>query len=62
MLHDETVLPGYLIISSSLLRNVSIILRDEYEIENLMDNDFQAILSRIWFVQNHEEQMRVNLD
>lgn len=52
----------FLYISSSLLRNVSNILRDVYEIETLIDNDFQAILSRIWFVQNHEDQMRQHLE
>ena len=48
----------FLYLSSALVRDVLRILRDVYDVEFLLDNDFQAILSRIWFVQNHEEQRR----
>ena len=34
------------------------ILKDFYDIETIFDNDPQAILARIWYVQNLEEQMR----
>ena len=35
------------------------ILKETYDIDSLLDNDLDAILSRIRFVQNHEQQMRV---
>ena len=48
----------YLYISSLMIKNVLNILTEIYDIETLLDNDPKAILARIWFIQNHEEQMR----
>ena len=44
--------------SSALVKDVLKILTDVYDVSSLLDNDYQAILSRIWYVQNHEERMR----
>ena len=38
-------------ISSVMVRKVHDILKSVYEIDSLLDNDYDA---RIWFVQNHE--------
>ena len=48
-------------ISSVMIENVNMILKDQYQVDSVWDNDFHAILSRISFVQNHESQMRVQL-
>ena len=41
-----------------MIKNVLNIFKEIYDIETLLDNDPKAILARIWFIQNHEEQMR----
>ena len=46
-------------ILSVMVKEVYNILKSVYEIDLLLDNDYNAIMSRIWFVQNHENQMRV---
>ena len=48
----------YMNVSSALMREVHLILEDDYDIDSLLDNDFEAINSRILFKQNHEKQMR----
>ena len=52
-------LGSYMYISSIFLNHVNFILRNDYDIERLYDNDKDAILARIVFKQNHERQMRV---
>ena len=37
------------------------ILEKEYGIDSITDNDKDAIISRICFIQNHEKQMRLCL-
>ena len=46
-------------ISSVMINEVLNILKDTYDVESLFDNDFDGILSRIQFIQNHEQQMRL---
>ena len=48
----------FFIVSSVFLKDVYNILRDVYNVDSLMFNDKQALISRIGFVQNHEAQMR----
>ena len=50
----------YMYITSFLLNEISDILIKDYDIDSLFDNDRDAILSRILFVQNHEAQMRLS--
>ena len=45
-------------ISSEMLMEVNSILTDQYQIDSATDNDFEAIMARISYVQNHEPQMR----
>ena len=45
-------------ISSSFYAEIADIFLKEYGIENIMDNDRDAIVSRIWFIQNREGTMR----
>ena len=42
-----------------MIKEVSDILKYNYDIDSVFDNDIDAILSRIHFVQNHEQQMRL---
>ena len=42
-----------------MINEVVAILKDTYDVQSLFDNDIDAILSRIQFVQNHEQQMRL---
>ena len=44
--------------SSFFLLEVYGILKNKYDIESLLDNDREALWSRISYVQNHETQMR----
>ena len=48
----------YMKVSSALMREVHLILEEAYDIDSLLDNDIEAINSRILFKQNHERQMR----
>ena len=48
----------YMKVSSALMREVHLILEQAYDIDSLLDNDIEAINSRILFKQNHERQMR----
>ena len=48
----------YMNVSSALMREVHLILEQDYDIDSLLDNDIEAINSRILFKQNHEKQMR----
>ena len=48
----------YFMESSIFLNDVINLLRDEHEIDSLFDNDLDAVIARIRFVQNHETQMR----
>ena len=45
-------------VSSSFFSEISDIFFKKYSIDDLVNNDKDAIISRIWFVQNHEETMR----
>ena len=49
---------NYMCCSSAFYLDVNSILKNKYEVESLADNDIDAIISRIHFKQNHEEQMR----
>ena len=49
----------YMYISSFLFNEVSDILRRDYDVDSVLDDDRDAIFSRICFVQNHEKQMRL---
>ena len=46
-------------VSSVMINEVLHILKETYDIDSLYDNDFDAIVSRITYVQNHEQQMRL---
>ena len=48
-------------ISSVYFKEIYKILNEKYQIESLLDNDKDAILSRIAYVQNHESQMRIGI-
>lgn len=52
----------FLTISSFLYREIYAILRDAYGIESLLENDKDALISRIAYVQNHEAQLRTCWD
>ena len=52
----------YLLVSSVFFGEVVELSFDKYQIENLLENDRQAVVSRISFVQNHEIQMRTPLN
>ena len=47
-----------MLFSSVLYRNVCEVLQEKYEVDSLTDNDYEALIARIIFVQNHENQMR----
>ena len=47
-------------LSSVMIREVCEILQLKYQIDSLLDNDFDAILARISYVQNHEPQTRTS--
>ena len=46
-------------ISSVLINEVLAILKETYDVDSLFENDLDAILARIHFVQRHEQQMRL---
>ena len=46
-------------LSSFLVNDVSNVLDLTYDIYSMFENDIEAIMSRIQFIQNHEKQMRV---
>ena len=48
----------YFMASSVFLNEIKEVIWNEYEIDSLFENDLDAIVARIWFVQNHETQMR----
>ena len=48
----------YLSDQSKIVRDIIEIARKCYNIENLLDNDFDAIVSRIQYVQDREESTR----
>ena len=49
---------SYLSVSSEFFREVNHIACKKYGINDLLDNDIDAVKSRIYFVQNHETPMR----
>ena len=51
----------YFVVSSFFLKSISEILDNEYGIDSLLDNDLDAIIARITFIQNHEQKMRTEL-
>ena len=44
--------------SSALFRDVHELLQEKYGVDSLIDNDCEALIARITFIQNHKEQMR----
>ena len=44
--------------SSVLYTDVHELLQRKYGVDSLIDNDYEALIARIGFIQNHEEQMR----
>ena len=48
----------FLYVSSLLIKETYEVLKSSYQIDSLKDNDKDAILARIFYVQNHEIQMR----
>ena len=49
---------NFLKISSFYYKEIRLMLLNKYNIDSLLDNDRDAIMSRIIFVQNHEPQTR----
>ena len=50
---------GFLSVCSVFYKETYDVLANKYNIDSLTENDKDAIMSRIWFVQNHEPQMRL---
>lgn len=50
----------FLTVSSFLYRELYDILRNTYGLDSLLDNDKDALMSRIAYVQNHESQLRTS--
>ena len=50
---------NFMKLSSFLVNDVSNVLDLTYDIYSMFENDIEAIMSRIQFIQNHEKQMRV---
>ena len=48
----------FLDISSKFIQEAYEILKTKYQIESIKENDKDAILARIFYIQNHETQMR----
>ena len=53
---------SFLTISSFFFRDIYSILDNRYNLDSLTDNDKDAIMSRISFIQNHESQLRTGWD
>ena len=53
-----TKIRNFLCFSSAFYCDVYNILQNTYELDSLSENDIDAIMARIQFVQNHEVQMR----
>ena len=49
---------NYLMLTSVLVNEVRDIFNDKYDIELLFDQDRDAVVSRIMYIQNHETPMR----
>ena len=49
---------NYMCVSSVFYCDVYNILHYKYDLDSLCDNDIDAIMARIQFIQNHEVQMR----
>ena len=47
---------SYFNVSSVKYREVMDILQSKYNVDSITDNDKEAIIARIGFVQNHEPQ------
>ena len=50
----------FLSVSSVLYREVDDLLQHKYDIDSLLDNDKDAIVARLGYIQNHEPQMRTS--
>ena len=48
----------YICVSSVFFKEVTELSAVKYQIYDLLDNDKQAVVSRVSYVQNHENQMR----
>ena len=55
-------LNDYFSLSSVFFYHVYDILEKVYNLDSLLHNDIDAIMSRIVFIQNHENQMRTQVD
>ena len=51
---------NFMLISSVMVSDVRHFMKSMYDIDSVFDNDGDALISRILFVQKHEEQMRVS--
>ena len=49
---------SFLSVTSVFYNEIYDLIKSKYQLESLIDNDKMAIMSRIGFVQNHEEQLR----
>ena len=52
----------YLRVSSVFFKEVAEVSANKYQIDDLLENDRQAVVSRVSYVQNHESQMREPID
>ena len=55
-------LKDYFSLSSVFLSHVYDILDKVYNLDSLLHNDIDAIMSRIVFIQNHENQLRTHVN
>ena len=53
---------NFLYISSMFLKQIFIISKNKYDIDMLFENDIDAVMSRILFVQQRESQMRTAIE
>ena len=53
---------NYLSLSSEFFKEVNDIASKKYGMVDLLENDIDAVKSRIQFVQNHEIQMRTAVE
>ena len=51
----------YLYITSVYVNRIFELFKSKYEINDIMDNDCEALIARIQYVQNHESQLRLTV-
>ena len=49
---------SFLSVTSIYYNEIYDLIKSKYQFESLIENDKMAIMSRIGYVQNHEEQLR----